>query len=72
MSDHEHLVANRPVADMAVHLFSREVAEAVGEADGPAHSLCGRVRSYGDFTAEVPPTEEVCDHCLHALGTDDE
>ena len=74
MDDHDGVVANCPVADMAVHLFGRETVEAAlaaGEADGPVYSLCGRVRSYGDFMDDVPPAEEVCDHCLHALGDAD-
>jgi len=73
--DPSEVYHNRPVAGMKVHLFDeRRVEQATlvgGRTDEPVRSLCGSVRSYGDFTQGVPEDGETCANCMRQLDRDD-
>jgi len=74
--DETEVKHNRPVAGMKAHLFDESEVEkatlVAGRTDEPVRSLCGSVRSYGDFTGGVPEDGETCANCMRLLETDED
>jgi hypothetical protein len=42
-----------------------------GETEEPVVSLCGSVRSYGEFSKGIPTDRETCENCKRLLETDE-
>jgi hypothetical protein len=73
--DPSEVYHNLHVAEMKVHLFDpQDVAQATviaGETEEPVVSLCGSVRSYGEFSKGIPTDRETCENCKRLLETDE-